>query len=418
MVARGEGSSETSAEVSKALVLDRQEAHAFSFGTVELRPREVEFSGKFIVMLPYGDPKHTPNAGPTQRLFLGVVKKELASSWPPGDPGGKNMAAPFAARWEVTSHLQNHGSFVEAARVRPLATLDVSGELWVERLLPTLTGDKKARVLRRWYLASRLTSTRWPQLVDMGEESGRHWAVVEAPGQRPEDTFPNPHVEQGLREVRALALAMAEAEAVLGESLIRAALAVRPSVLARSPAGRLMLQLAALDPEPDEGFATPSEWRLFTPEELLGHPATPRSNVFSLGWLLCLVLTGRGPYEAGPAGDGVSAQASREALLPLILGGRIRSLGFPDVVKGAENRRAPSPGAGAGGPVCELRRLRRGDGGAGAALGRAAALEPDRQGAGSPVVGRRRAAALRAGGEAPAAHGRARGVAQPRGSPR
>lgn len=260
------------------------------------------------------------------------------------------MVPPFSARWEVTSHLQNHGSFVEVARVRPLAALDAPGELWVERLLPTLTPDKKARVLRRWYLASRLTSTRWPQLVDIGEESGQHWAVVEAPGQRPEATFPNPHVEQGLREVRALALAMAEAEAVLGEALVRAALAVRPSVLARSPAGRLMLQLAALDPEPDEGFATPSEWRLFTPEELLGHPATQRSNVFSLGWLLCLVLTGRGPYETGAAtGDGVSAQTSREALLPLILGGRIRSLGFPDVVKGAEiivrRALAPVPGA-------------------------------------------------------------------------
>jgi len=252
------------------------------------------------------------------------------------------MAVPFSARWEMTSHVWSQGSFVEAGRVRPLGVVDVPGELWVERALPVLTASQKARVLRRWYLASRPTSTRWPQLVDIGEESGRPWAVVEAPGQRPEGTFPN--IDQGLEEVRAIALAMAEAEAVLGDTFVRPGLAVRPSVLGRSPTGRLMLQLAALDAEPDEGFATPAEWRLFTPEELLGHPATARSNVFTLGWLLCLVLTGRGPYEVGPSSDGAPLK-SREALQPLIFGGKLRTLGFPDGVKSAEvvARRALSP---------------------------------------------------------------------------
>jgi hypothetical protein len=259
---------------------------------------------------------------------------------------------PFASRWEVTSYLWSQGSFVEAGKVRPLTT-DVasgaSGELWVERIHPAVAPAQRMRVLRRWSLATRLMSRRWPRLVDMGEDAGRAWAVLEAPGQRPEGTFPNVRVEQGLKEVRGLALAMAEAEALLEASFCRPALAVRPAVLARSPTGRLMLHLAALDREPDEGFPTPVEWRLFTPEELLGHPATARTNAFVLGWLLCLVLTGRPPYEPTPAAGDQVALLTRESLGPLILGGRLRSLGLAEALKPAEAiiRRALSPMPGA-----------------------------------------------------------------------
>ena len=123
------------------------------------------------------------------------------------------MSGLFAARWEVTSYLFSHGSFVEAGKVRPLMALDAPGELWVERMLPSLSPAQRMRV----------------------------------------------------------------------------------------------------------------------------------------GWVLCLVLTGRGPYDTGPADEGQPPPMSRDALEPLILGGRIRGLGLAETLKGAEAvmRRAlaPRPGA-------------------------------------------------------------------------
>lgn len=256
------------------------------------------------------------------------------------------MPIPFATRWEVTSTWGGRGAFLEAARVRPANGSTPPAELWVERLLPGLADGPRQRVLRRWYLASRLTSVRWPRLLEVGEDDARPWAVLEGPAQAPWEALSSARPEQALREVRALALAVAEAETILEAACARTGLAVRPSVLGRTPGGRLMLHLAALDRTPEEGSPTPAEWRLVTPEALEGHPATARTNVFALGWILCLALTGRAPYEvsAEPSG-GQGGGELLEALRPLVVGGRVRGLGLPGELRAAEPiiRRALSP---------------------------------------------------------------------------
>ncbi len=235
-------------------------------------------------------------------------------------------------RWEVSSFLWNHGSFVEAARVKPLGR-DEPGDWWVERLHPDLTPAQRDRVQRRWHLASQLTASAWPMLVDAGDDGERPWVVVEASSHRADGTFPYADPVQGLREVRSVAQAMADAEQVLLAACTRPALAVRPWLLSRTTSGRLMLQLAALDQELDAGFPCPSALALYTPEEYLGHPATARTNAFVLGWLLCLALTGRSPYDTPPGLDG---QALRDGLRPLVLGGRVRALGLPESLRSAE----------------------------------------------------------------------------------
>lgn len=242
------------------------------------------------------------------------------------------MGVPFAMRWEVSSFLWNHGSFVEAARVKALGR-DEPGDWWVERLHPDLTPSQRDRVLRRWHLASQLTSSAWPMLVDAGDDGDRPWVVVEASGHRADGTFPFADPVQALREVRSVAVAMADAESLLLATCTRPALAVRPWLLSRTASGRLMLQLAALDQELDVGFPSSAALALYTPEEYLGHPATARTNAFVLGWLLCLALTGRSPYDTG---SGLDGQALRDALKPLVLGGRVRALGLPEALRSAE----------------------------------------------------------------------------------
>jgi hypothetical protein len=256
------------------------------------------------------------------------------------------LGVPFAMRWEVSSFLWNHGSFVEAAKVRPLNREVEPGDFWVERLHPDLKPALRDRVLRRWFLASQLSSPAWPTLVDAGDDGDRPWVVVEASGHRPDGTFPFADPQHALREVRGVAEAMAEAEGLVANACARPALAVRPALLSRTNNGRLMLQLAALDQVTDEGFPSSSALALFTPEELLGHPATARTNAFVLGWVLCLALTGRSPYDTP---SGLDGQALREALTPLVLGGRVRALALPEALKSAEvlirRSLAPLPGS-------------------------------------------------------------------------
>ena len=242
------------------------------------------------------------------------------------------MAVPFAMRWEVSSLRSNHGSFVEAAKVKPLINQD-SGDWWVERPLPDLKPAHLARVQRRWWLASQLTSLAWPALIDAGEDGGAPWAVVESPGRRTDGTFPFPNAQLALNAARGLALGVAEAEALLSRHCTSPHVSVRASLLARDESGRLRLHLAALDPELDTGFPlTPATW-MWTAEELFGQPETARSNVFALGWMLALMLTGRSPY--GVAKEGHSEKAAREALRPLIAAGKF-SFGLPETLKAVE----------------------------------------------------------------------------------
>jgi hypothetical protein len=253
------------------------------------------------------------------------------------------MVRPFAMRWEVSSLRSNHGSFVEAAKVKPLQGQG-EGDWWVERPVPDLKPAHLARVQRRWWLASQLTSLAWPALIDAGEDGGLPWAVIESPGGRTDGTFPFPDPQLALKAARGLALAVAEAEVVLTKHHSSPHLSVRASMLARDGAGRLRLHLAALDPEPDFGFPlTPATW-MWTAEELFGQPETARSNVFALGWMLSLMLTGRSPY--GVSAEGHSEKAAKDALRPLVAAGKL-SLALPEALKAVEPllRRALSANA-------------------------------------------------------------------------
>lgn len=242
------------------------------------------------------------------------------------------MATPFALRWEVSSLRSNHGSFVEAAKVKPL--LDQSTrDCWVERPVADLKPAHLARVQRRWWLASQLTSPAWPALVDHGDEGGSPWAVIESPGGRLDGTFPFPEPQLALKAARGLALGVAEAETLLSKYCTSSHLCVRASMLARDASGRLRLHLAALDPEPDLGFPLTPSTSMWTAEELFGQPESPRSNVFALGWMLSLMLTGRSPY--GVTAEGHSEKAAKEALRPLVAGGKL-ALGLPDSLKAVE----------------------------------------------------------------------------------
>lgn len=242
------------------------------------------------------------------------------------------MATPFAIRWEVSSLRSNHGSFVEAAKVKPLQGQDV-GDVWVERPVMDLKPAHLARVQRRWWLASELTSLAWPALVDAGEDGGSPWAVIESPGSRMDGSFPFTDPILAVRTTRALALGVAEAEALLLEHCTSPHVSLRASTLGRDSAGRLRLHLAALDPDPDLGFpSAPSAW-MWTAEELFGQPQTARSNVFALGWLACLMLTGRSPY--GLTFEGLTEKVAKEALKPLVAAGKF-SFSLPEHMKALE----------------------------------------------------------------------------------
>ncbi|MFZ5441243.1 MAG: hypothetical protein ACOZQL_14640 [Myxococcota bacterium] len=242
------------------------------------------------------------------------------------------MALPFTARWEVSSLRWNHGSFVEAAKVRSLAH-HAQGDWWVERTVDGLKPFHVERVRRRWWLASKLTSFAWPALIDAGDDGGHPWAVIETPGRRTDGTFPFADAQLALKAARGLALGVAEAEQLLVEHCASPHLSVRAAMLGRDDAGRLRFHLAALDPEVDSGFpATPATW-MWTAEALFGQPETARSNVFALAWLLHLMLAGRSPY--GPATEGHSESQRREALRPLVAQGKF-AFALPEPLKAVE----------------------------------------------------------------------------------
>lgn len=241
------------------------------------------------------------------------------------------MAIPFAAKWEVSSLRWNHGSFVEAAKVKPLQN-QAAGDWWVERPVEGLKPQHLARVRRRWWLASQLTSPAWPSLIDAGDDGG-DWAVISSPGRRMDGTFPFAEAKLALNAMRGLALAVAEAEALLLAHCTSPHLSVRASNLGTDESGRLHFHLAALDPEPDFGFpATPTTW-MWSAEELFGQPESARSNVFMLAWLGTLMLTGRSPW--GPPGEGHSETQRAEALKPLIAQGKLQ-LALPEAAKAVE----------------------------------------------------------------------------------
>lgn len=254
------------------------------------------------------------------------------------------MATPFAAKWEVSSLRWNHGSFVEAAKVKPLQGQGKApggdavgrqddGDWWVERPVADLKPHHLERIRRRWWLASQLSSPAWPAIIDAGEDGGDDWAVIESPGRRLDGTFPFANTQSALNAMRGLALGVSEAESLLLGAGTSPHLSVRAANLGSDEAGKLRFHLAALDAENDVGFpSTPATW-MWSAEELFGQPETARSNVFMLAWLGTLMLTGRSPW--GVPGEGHSETQRREALKPLIAHGKLQ-LQLPEAAKAAE----------------------------------------------------------------------------------
>jgi len=251
------------------------------------------------------------------------------------------MAIPFAAKWEVSSLRWTHGSFVEAAQVKPLQPM-AAGDFWVERPVADLKPAHLERLRRRWWLASRLTSPAWPTVIDAGDDGGSPWAVIESPGRRTDGTYPFADTQLAINAARGLALAVAEAETILAAHFTSPHLSVRASSLGRDENGRLRFHLATLDPEPDAGIPSTSATWMWTAEELLGQPETARSNVFALAWLATLMLTGRSPWGA-PA-DGSTEKQRRDAVRPLMLQNKF-ALSLPEPIKALEPvlKRALSP---------------------------------------------------------------------------
>lgn len=241
------------------------------------------------------------------------------------------MAIPFAAKWEVSSLRWNHGSFVEAAKVKPLQN-QTPGDWWVERPVAGLKPHHLERIRRRWWLASQLTSPAWPAVLDAGED-GDEWVVIESPGRRMDGTFPFANPQSALNAMRGLALGVSEAESLLLGACTSPHVSVRAANLGTDEAGRLRFHLAALDAECDDGFpSTPALW-MWSAEELFGQPETARSNVFMLAWLGTLMLTGRSPW--GAPGEGHTETQRREALKPLIAQGKLQ-LQLPEAAKAVE----------------------------------------------------------------------------------
>ncbi|MBL8914051.1 MAG: hypothetical protein JNM17_25325 [Archangium sp.] len=241
------------------------------------------------------------------------------------------MATPFAAKWEVSSLRWNHGSFVEAAKVKPLQD-QRPGDWWVERPVAGLKQQHLERIRRRWWLASQLSSPAWPALLDAGED-GDEWVVIESPGRRMDGTFPFSNPQSALNAMRGLALGVSEAESLLLGACTSPHLSIRAANLGTDENGRLHFHLAALDAECDAGFpSTPAMW-MWSPEELFGQPETARTNVFMLAWLGTLMLTGRSPW--GSPGDGHTENQRREALKPLIAQGKLQ-LQLPEAAKAVE----------------------------------------------------------------------------------
>lgn len=232
------------------------------------------------------------------------------------------MAVPFSMRWEVSGFPWAHGSFTQAAKVRPFGRTE-TGDFWVLRPVEGLKPAHRARVLRRWYLGTQLRQPAWPRVVDTGDEGDDPWIVVEAPGSRVDGALRAPDARAGVADVRGLAAAVAEAEALLARHFTRARLSLRPSLLARDARGRLKLQLAALDVEADEGFPALPETMLVTPESLWATPPGPATDVFALGWVLALVVGGKWPWALDVDASAGETDA-REALGRAVLEGRLK----------------------------------------------------------------------------------------------
>jgi serine/threonine-protein kinase len=183
----------------------------------------------------------------------------------------------------------------------------------LKALKPTVSADSPfaADLEREAAVLSRLDHEGVVRLLDLVREPSALYLVLEDPGGATLDRVLaaaqiEPDVALALALAAARALAHAHAHGVVHR-------AISPSALAITPAGRVLLvdfsaaviaDQAADAAEQSESPAPPS---YLAPEQILGEPATPRSDVWSLGVLLHEMLAGSLPW----GGDEPQKLASR-----------------------------------------------------------------------------------------------------------
>jgi len=159
--------------------------------------------------------------------------------------------------------------------------------------------DREAKIL------SRMAHSSLPRLLDVSTESPPTWLVIE--------NVDGPSLFAVLERTRRIEVASAVAmtlELALGLGHIHARRVVhrnvQPHGIVVSRDGRVVLldfglaeddkPAAAVSFEPNEGTFG---HRYTAPEQIMGEPATPMSDVFSLGVVLYEMLCGQGPWDEG-----------------------------------------------------------------------------------------------------------------------
>lgn len=190
----------------------------------------------------------------------------------------------------------------------------------LKALKPTVSADSPFAVdlEREAAILGRLDHEGVVRLLDLVREPSALYLVLEDPGGVPLDrVLAAAKVEVDV----ALALALAAARA-LAHAHERGVVhrAVSPSALAITPAGRVLLvdfSAAVLAADAAEHSESPAPPSYLAPEQILGEPATPRSDVWSLGVLLHEMLAGALPWGGGDEPQKLASRIRADPPAPL-----------------------------------------------------------------------------------------------------
>jgi eukaryotic-like serine/threonine-protein kinase len=179
------------------------------------------------------------------------------------------------------------------------------------------TLEREARLL------SELDHPNIPRLYDFQREGGRMWFVLEKIDGAPLDEILTRHGALPPLVATAIALSLAQA---LGHAHERGVMHrdLRPRNVFIAPTGRVKLLgfSVATDsrlptaPELIDGAAEFGPPHYMSPEQVLGEPPDPRSDLFSLGGVLYEMLTRRRPFDA-PDSRAVTQRIRHDAPAPL-----------------------------------------------------------------------------------------------------
>jgi serine/threonine protein kinase len=189
-----------------------------------------------------------------------------------------------------------------------LAEDPVLGRMLAIKVLPDEFAhdpERRERLLHEARAASALNHPNIVVVHDVGETNGKLWIAMERIEGETLRTWSAPRrppaeVLKVLRQALA-ALAVAHEAGLVHRDLKPENLMVRGDGLLKI----LDFGLArSVTPQPGARTATMPGMILGTapymsPEQVLGQPAGPRSDLFSLGTILYELLTGRHPFEAG-----------------------------------------------------------------------------------------------------------------------